>query len=81
MVSINSILQRFIKEELEVQLKFDNLQENRLIVDLPHIVLEPTPWIYCLPHTILFTRNENLEHLKEMLQNLEREDYFMSMDR
>lgn len=55
MAVINSRLLRFIKEELEVDLKFDSLDEHPLITNLPHLLLKPVPQIYCLAHGILLT--------------------------
>ena len=50
---MNSLLIRFIKEELEAGIRFDSFENHHIPKSQPHRLIPPTPKLYCLPYTIL----------------------------
>lgn len=82
MAAINKVLLKFIKEHLMIDIKFDNFHENQLVTEKRHYIIEPTPLIYCLPHSILFTSNDvNMEQLQDKIEIMDREDYLLWLER
>lgn len=59
MILLDPYLKGFIDEELIVNIKLDNLDEQPFVKNNQHIILDPIPRLYFLPYHIIFLNKDN----------------------
>jgi hypothetical protein len=82
MLALDPCLKRFIKEELIVSFKLDDLEHEYIFKNKTISTLNPIPPLYFLPHQILvFDRVLKLENIRDDIENLKKDYYSISLFR
>lgn len=53
MRDLNDCLAAFIRKELMVGIRLDNLEDESCLNSKQHSSVKPVPWVYFLPHSVI----------------------------